>query len=226
MNRPLTLAILDDHSFAVDGYRAQLAQDSTLRIVWTTAYGEEVLTRLNQQPVDVLILDVTVPTSASNSNPYPILDVIPRLFERQPTLIMLVISMQMESRLIKGVLRLGASGYVLKDDCAALDRLDQVVRTVVAGDLYISPLAEQRWRDRLDAQDSSLTPRQLQALSLCQTYPDEMPQQLAFRLGVTPVTLRSLLTGACLRLNVRSRAAAVAEAQRCGFITSPGPNRL
>lgn len=223
MNRPLTIAILDDHSITVDGYRARLAQDPTLRIVWTTAFGEDVLTCMDEQPVDVLILDVSVPTSATNPNPYPILDVIPRLLDRQPALTILVISMHMESRLIKGVFRLGASGYVLKDDRVALDRLDQVVRTVAAGDLYVSPLAEQRWRDRQDAHDSPLTPRQLQALSLCLAYPDETSQQLALRLGVTPVTLRNLLSGAYLRLNVRSRAAAVAEAQRCGFITPPGP---
>ena len=81
MNRPLTIAILDDHSITVDGYRARLAQDPTLRIVWTTAFGEDVLTCMDEQPVDVLILDVSVPASATNPNPYPILDVIPRLLD-------------------------------------------------------------------------------------------------------------------------------------------------
>ena len=223
MNRPLSIAILDDHSITIDGYRARLAQDPALRIAWTTPFGEEVLDRMDQQPVDILILDVSVPTSATNPNPYPILDVIPRLLDRHPALTIVVISMHMESRLVKGVLRLGASGYVLKDDRAALDRLDQIVRAAAAGDLYVSPLAERRWRERQDPADTALTPRQLQALSLCLAYPDETSQQLALRLGVTPVTLRNLLSGAYLRLNVRSRAAAVAEAQRQGFITPQGP---
>lgn len=223
MNRPLTIAILDDHSITIDGYRARLAQDSALHILWTTPYGEDVAVRMDQQPVDVLILDVSVPTSAHNPNPYPILDVVPRLLERHPALTLLVISMHMESRLIKTVLRLGASGYVLKDDREALNRLDQVVRAAVAGDLYVSPLAARSWHERQDPADATLTPRQLQALSLCLAYPDETSHQLALRLGVTPVTLRNLLSGAYLRLNVRSRASAVAEAQRRGLITPVGP---
>ena len=221
MNRSLTIAILDDHSITIDGYRARLAQDPTLHIAWTTAFGEDVLDRIDAQPVDVLILDVSVPTSASNPNPYPILDVVPRLLEQHPALTILVISMHTESRLIKAVLRLGASGYVLKDDRPALDRLAQIVRAATAGDLYVSPLADRRWRERQEEADAALTPRQLQALSLCLAYPDETSQQLALRLGVTPVTLRNLLSGSYLRLKVRSRAAAVAEAQRRGLLTSP-----
>ncbi len=139
MPAAVSIAILDDHSITIDGYRARLAQDSALHILWTTPYGEDVAVRMDQQPVDVLILDVSVPTSASNPNPYPILDVVPRLLERHPALTILVISMHMESRLIKTVLRLGASGYVLKDDREALNRLDQVVRAAVAG-----------WRDQAD----------------------------------------------------------------------------
>ena len=224
MNSTLTVAILDDHSITIDGYRHRLAQDAGLQIAWTTSYGEEVLTRMAEQPVDVLILDVSVPTSANNPSPYPILDVIPRLLEHYTALAVLVISMHAESRLIKNVMRLGASGYVLKDDRESLDRLDHVVRAVASGDLHLSPLAGRRWRERLEAGDRTLTPRQLQVLSLCMAYPDETSQQLATRVGITPVTLRNLMSGAYLRLNVRSRTAAVAEAQRRGLITPETPH--
>ncbi len=224
MNSTLTVAILDDHSITIDGYRHRLAQDAGLQIAWTTSYGEEVLTRMAEQPVDVLILDVSVPTSPNNPSPYPILDVIPRLLERHTALAVLVVSMHAESRLIKNVMRLGASGYVLKDDRESLDRLDHVVRAVAAGDLHLSPLAGRRWRERLEAGDRTLTPRQLQVLSLCMAYPDETSQQLATRVGITPVTLRNLMSGAYLRLNVRSRTAAVAEAQRRGLITPETPH--
>lgn len=226
MPSTLTVAILDDHSITIDGYRHRLAQDAGLQIAWTTSYGEEVLTRMAEQPVDVLILDVSVPTSTNNPSPYPILDVIPRLLESHTALTVLVISMHAESRLIKNVMRLGASGYVLKDDRESLDRLDRVVRAVAAGDLHLSPLAGRRWRERLADGDRTLTPRQLQVLSLCMAYPDETSQQLAARMAITPVTLRNLMSGAYLRLNVRSRTAAVAEAQRRGLITPTLPSPL
>ena len=63
--------------------------------------------------------------------------------------------------------------------------------------------------------------RQLEALSLCAAYPEATTAELADRLGVAHSTLRNLLSGAYLRLNVRSRTAAVAKAQRLGLITPP-----
>lgn len=219
MSHPFSVGILDDHSITIDGYRARLAQDPDLTVAWTAAYGEDVLERMAEHPVDVLILDVSVPTSLVNPSPYPILDAIPRLLESHEGLTILVISMHAESRLIKNVMRQGASGYILKDDRASLDRLDRVVREVANGDIVLSPLAGQRWRERQEPGERTLTPRQLQVLSLCMAYPDETSQQLAMRIGITPVTLRNLMSSAYLRLNVRSRTAAVAEAQRRSLIT-------
>ena len=65
--------------------------------------------------------------------------------------------------------------------------------------------------------------RQLEALSLCAAYPDATTAELAGMLGVAHSTLRNLLSGAYLRLNVRSRTAAVAKAKRLGLITPPEP---
>lgn len=223
MHATLSIGILDDHSITIDGYRLRLGQDPGLSIRWTTPYGEEVLALMAAQPVDVLILDVSVPTAANNPNPYPILDVIPRLLEQHPALTILVISMHAEGRLIKGVMGLGAAGYILKDDRDSLDHLARVVRAVAAGDLHLSPLAARRWQDRHTRDDVSLTPRQLQVLSLCMAYPDATSQELANRLGISAVTLRNLMSNAYLRLKVRSRTAAVAEAQRRGLITPGEP---
>ncbi len=70
------------------------------------------------------------------------------------------------------------------------------------------------------AGDAPLTPRQQQALSLAAAYPDHTSAELALRLGVAQSTARNLLSGAYLRLGVRSRAAAVAKARHLGLITS------
>lgn len=222
MKHTLSIAILDDHSITIDGYRQRLAQDPDLTIAWTAAYGEELPPLMDAQPVDVLILDISVPTSANNPSLYPILDVLPQLLERHDALTVLVISMHAESRLIKAVMNAGAAGYILKEDRASLDRLDQVVRAVAAGEIHMSPLAAQRWQERLPDGDRELTPRQLQVLALCHAYPNEGSTELATRMSVSPVTLRNLLSGVYLRLKVRSRTAAVAEAQRRGLI-APAP---
>ena len=106
--RKVRIAILDDHQTILDGYRFRLGQNPRIEIVGTAAYGEELETLLARSPVDVVILDVSVPTSPANPNPYPILYTIPRLLQNYPTLAVLVVSMLAERSLIRAVLDAGA----------------------------------------------------------------------------------------------------------------------
>ena len=87
---------------------------------------------------------------------------------------------------------------------------------IAKGGIYFSQGA---YRDASDEPaDSLLTPRQLEALSLCASHPDGDTILLAGKLGITGSTLRNLLSGAYLRLGVRTRAAAIAKAQQLGII--------
>jgi DNA-binding CsgD family transcriptional regulator len=96
------------------------------------------------------------------------------------------------------------------------------VRSIAGGGIHFSQQAHQHLLKHMpnEARPSS---RQLEALSLCATYPDATTAELADRLGVAHSTLRNLLSGAYLRLNVRSRTAAVAKARQLGLITPREP---
>ena len=66
---------------------------------------------------------------------------------------------------------------------------------------------------------NNLNPRQLEALTLCSAYPDESTAQLAIRMDIEGSTLRNLLSGAYIKLGVRTRAAAIAKAHQMGLIS-------
>jgi len=222
-NPPIRVAILDDHAVMLDGYRLRLEATPDLRVVATAYYGEELAALLKNHHIDVLILDVIVPTAPDNPNPYPILQHIPEIVERYPNTAIVVITMHAESGLIRGVMRAGASGYVFKDDRQTLSQLAEGLRAVTRGDWYLSPLARTQLNKRPAPQDETFTPRQLAALSLCAAYPDKSAAELASKLFITPSTFRNLLHQTYARLNVSSRAGAVAEARRRGLIT-PEPS--
>lgn len=215
----IRIAILDDHPIMLDGYRQRLEDTPDLHLVATVHYGEELLPLLKDHPADVLILDVTVPTSPENSNPYPVLQHIPEIVERYPETAILVITMHTESGLIRGVMQAGASGYVFKDDTPTLSQLAEGVRAVARGDLFLSPLAEAQLNKRKTRADADLTPHQLAALSLCLAHPNADATQLAGKLFIAPSTFRNLMHQVYGRLNVSTRAGAVAEARRRGLIT-------
>ena len=223
-SRPICVTILDDHQAIIDGYVYRLSRIPNLDVVATISYGEELEPTLAAYPTDVLLLDINVPTSAENTNPYPILHNIPNLLDQYPNLHILVISMYSERRLIRAVMEAGASGYVLKDDRATIQDLGNILQSIASGGIYFSQKAHQLMLSQKTAPTGDrLSSRQLEALSLCAAYPDWTSADLAKKMSVANSTVRNLLSGAYLRLGVHSRPAAVAKARQEGLITPDPP---
>ena len=222
MSDKVRVAILEDHQSVIDGYLFRLGQTPEIEVVATAAFGEDLKPMLADHPADVLILDVGVRTAPDNPNPYPILQTIPELLDDYPELAILVISMYNQPTLIKSVMDAGASGYILKDDRATIQELGDIVRMVARGDIHLSQQAYRQLFQRYP-QDSVLTPRQAQALSLCASYPGATSADLAKKLGINDSTFRNLLSGVYKRLDVNNRAAAIAKARKLGLITPDDP---
>lgn len=223
MDKKIRVAILDDHQSIVDGYVYRLEKDPLIEIVAMMGFGDELEPALEKTPVDVLLLDVNVPASEENRNPYPILHVIPRLLQAHPNLNILVISMHAERGLIRAVMDAGANGYILKDDQAILKDLGSVVRAVSVGGIQFSQVAHNQYAKYLSTETYDLTPRQLEVLSLCTANPDASTSQLAKKLNVSNSTIRNLLSNTYFKLDVHNRAGAIAKARHLGLITPHQP---
>ena len=220
MNKKLRVTILDDHQSIVDGYVYRLEKDPQIEVIATIHCGEDLEPTLAKHLPDVLLLDVNVPASAENRNPYPIMHAIPRLLQRYPDLNILVISMHAERGLIRAVMEAGASGYILKDDQATVKDLGSVVKSIAAGGVHFSQIALELYTKYLSTENNDLlTPRQLEVLSLCAAYPDSTSAELAHKMSVSNSTIRNLLSAAYLKLGVHNRAAAIAKARETGLIT-------
>ena len=229
MSSRTRVLILDDHQSIVDGYCYRLEKHPDIEVAGTLTYGAELEPFLRDNPVDVLILDVNVPDSRTNANPYPILHVIPRLLQVYPDLAILVISMHNQRTLIQAVMDAGASGYIVKDDRESILQLGSILRLVANGGVYFSQQAHQQLLRRQAGGSNPadlLTPRQLEALSLAAAYPGSTTAVLAGLLGVENSTVRNLLSNAYVRLGVSNRAEAIARARQIGLITPlvPPPN--
>ena len=224
MKDKIRVAILDDHQGIIDGYLYRLGGAPDIEVVATILFGEDLEPTLARNPVDVLVLDVQIPTSPTNPNPFPILYIIPRLLEIYHNLVVVVISMHTQRTLINAVMEAGASGYVVKDDQATIRELASVIRTVAGGSIYMSQYAYQELKkSRTGALLQPLSPRQLEALSMCAAFPDASSAELCQMMNIANSTLRNLLSGAYLKLNVRSKAAAIARARQMGLITPEKP---
>jgi two-component system nitrate/nitrite response regulator NarL len=218
MSKEIRVAILEDHQSIIDGYLHRLSQTPEIVVVDYIFYGVNLELMLAKHAIDVLILDIHVPTSAENKNPYPILYSISNLLEKYPALSILVISMHDQPTLISSVMDAGVSGYVLKDDIATIQRLGEVVITIAHGGIYLSKQAYQQLHRKIPKNELP-SPRQLEILSLSAAYPSATTTELANRLNITNSTARNLFSGAYVRLGVQNRTEAILKARRMGLLT-------
>jgi two-component system nitrate/nitrite response regulator NarL len=216
MENKIRVTIMDDHQSIVDGYLYRLSQVPEIEVVDTLAYGDELEPALKMRPVDVLILDVHVPVSSKNPEPYPIFHTIPALIQLYPDLAVLVISMHDERGLVRAIVEAGASGYILKNDTKRIQELGKWVIAVANGEVCFS---EKALKVFLGRAQEPFTARQLEALSLCAAYPNSKTAELARKMKIANSTLRNLLSAVYLKLGVQTRAAAIAKARELGMIT-------
>lgn len=218
------VAILDDHQSIIDGFIYRLSSTPEVEVVATATLGEDLEPLLAQNRVDVLLLDLSVRTALDNPNPFPILHIIPKLLQKYPNLCVLIISMFSEPGLMRSLIEVGASGYILKDDQAAFKDLGNIVLSVARGGIFFSKKAHNLYLQAENVTNGDLlTPRQMEVISLCAAYPDASTSDLAQMMTISNSTVRNLLSSLYLRLGVHSRTAAVEKAREMGLITPRPP---
>jgi DNA-binding NarL/FixJ family response regulator len=218
----INVAVLDDHQSIIDGYVYRLSQYPEILVTGSLNYGDELIPFLNTHPIDVFVMDVSVPTGSKNPNPYPILFTLPKIIEDFPDLGILVISMHTQPSIIHAVLEAGALGYIVKDDRAAIARLGEVIISVANGNPYLSAQVEEIYINQAYPRES-LNYQQLKLLSLCASEPGWTNNLLANKLGMAPSTVRNMFSGIFQHLDVRTRGAAINKARKMGLITPDEP---
>ena len=127
--RPQRIAIVDDHQIVRAGFRELLADELGLEIVLEAASGEAALEALREQPVDVLLLDLSLPGQSG-------VDVLRAVRQRYEGTRVLMLSGFPEERYALAMIRNGADGYLCKD--CERDELIRAIRTVAEGRRYVS----------------------------------------------------------------------------------------
>ncbi|KAA3643320.1 MAG: DNA-binding response regulator [Chloroflexi bacterium] len=220
MPNTIRIAILDDHASIIDGYKFRLSEAPDCEVVATATYGAELEPMLAQGGIDVLLLDITVPVSAEDDSTYPMVDKLPEIVRKHPGTRVLVISMHKQSYLIQHALDVGTAGFVLKDDMEVTRKLDEVIRQVNAGSIFVSEAA----RELIDSPNKKIiTPRQLEVLNYFANDPSLSTSKVAEELHIAHSTVRNLLSTTYAKLGVRNLPAAIEEARKKGLITPQSP---
>ncbi len=214
------VAILEDHESIIDGYRYRLRDTEDVHVVATANYAIDLEPMLQKHSIDVLLMDVHIPVSPENPNPYPILQVIPKLRKTFPTLILLVISAHNRPELVNAVINAGARGYIYKNDYGSIKNLGHVILAVAKGVHFISKPST-LCTSKKQTQIPNLTPRQLEILSIFASEPDLTAIMVAQQLNISHSTIRNLLSKAYERLGVQNLTAAIRKMRELGIFVYP-----
>lgn len=206
----MRIVIADDHRVVREGITYMLSEEPDIEIVGDAAGGEELLDLLDDQPVDVVLLDVRMPGMSG-------FDVLERIGSDMPQVRVLMLSMHDQPGYVRRAVELGAAGYLLKS--SGREELLRAIRMVADGGVYIQgDLMEPLVADMTGASGSPgrISPRERQVLQLIANGYEN--KQVATELGLSEATVKSYLRGIFERLEVASRAEAVAVALRLGVI--------
>jgi two-component system response regulator NreC len=155
----ITIVLADDHRMVRAALRALLEGETDLEVVADAGDAAGALQRVVDEHPAVLVLDLTMPGELTA------LDCIQRVREEVPETAVVVLTMQGDPAFARRAIRLGATGYVLKD-CAE-DELVEAVRCVAAGTPYVTPqIADALAAPAPVRGPNALTQRELEVLRL------------------------------------------------------------
>jgi DNA-binding NarL/FixJ family response regulator len=130
----IRVLLVDDHPIVRYGFTQLLAADPGIEVCGEAVDAREALAGLASEP-DVIVVDISL--GSSNG-----IDLIRDIKERLPRAAVLVVSMHDEMLYAERSLRAGAAGYVMKHE--ATDAIVRAIRTVAAGDLFVSEAVSMR----------------------------------------------------------------------------------
>ena len=196
--RPITVAIVDDHPVLRDGIASLLARENDMEVV---ALGASVADAdsILATDVDVVLLDVRLGTQSG-------LTALQRSSARRPAVV--VLTAYGYPQYAEAALRLGASGFVLKN--GPIDDLLSAIRAAASGGLQFGVRPAQRLA--LSERELDVVRKVVEGLS---------NDEIAADLGISHKTVESHMRRIFERVGVVSRTELATRALREGWLDLP-----
>ncbi len=126
----IRVLIADDHKIMLAGLRSLLEKQTDFEVVGEADNGRKAVQMAQEKKPDVVVMDVSMPDLNG-------IEATTQIIESLPETRVIALSMHSDKRFVMGMLRAGASGYLLKD-CASQELANAIVQ-VAGGKKYLSP---------------------------------------------------------------------------------------
>jgi DNA-binding NarL/FixJ family response regulator len=212
----IRVLLADDHALVRAGLRRILEAQARIVVVGEVENGDAALAALRSQPVDVLVLDLSMPGADG-------FEVLAHAKSIAPALKILVLTMHADAAYVARAVREGADGYLLKD--SAVTDLVAGIAAVQEGRAYFTPRIQRELSEILRAKPAAegpldqLTEREVEVLRLVAE--GLSTKEIASRLDISSRTVETHRANLMRKLDLHSVARLVQFAIKAGLVGPP-----
>jgi DNA-binding NarL/FixJ family response regulator len=216
----IRVLVADDQSMVRAGFRMLLAGEQDIDVVAEASTGLEAVEKAARFAPTVVLMDIRMPELDG-------LEAARRILAADEAARILILTTFDLDEYVYEALRLGASGFVLKDDPP--EQLIAAIRTVAAGEALLSPAITKRVikqftripRPTPPQEFEELTTRELEVFRLIA---DGLSNnEIAQQLYISDTTVKTHITHILQKLGLRDRVQAVVLAYQTGVFESETP---
>ena len=209
MRNKISVLLVDDHSLVRRGFRKILEDEADIAVVGEAKDGEEAVRLASELKPQVIVMDCAMPGMNG-------LQATRQILEKNPQILVLMLSMHPEDTLVRQALAAGARGYILKN---AVDlELGAAIRRVVAGETVLDSQLE-RPAALKGERNAALTRRELEILQMI--VDGKSNKEIADQLGLSVNTVAVHRANIMDALGIHKAAELVVYAIRNGLVNIP-----
>ncbi len=220
----IRVLIVDDHAIIRDGIKLIIETVESIEVVGEAQHGRAGLEQVALLNPDVVLMDLRMPEMDG-------LTAIEQLRQSHPQVAIIILTTYNEDQLMLRGLQLGAHSYLLKD----VDRqtLIRTIKAAAQGEILLQPEILQRiMREQIEVNQphpqagseepqvvaTNLTDREIEVIRRVAV--GERNKEIAIHLEISESTVKAHLSHIFNKLDVDSRAGAVAVAAEQGLLPS------
>lgn len=213
---PIHIILVDDHQIVIDGIRAMLLTNKTIKIIGTALNAEKLWELLRHKTPQVLLLDINLPSMNG-------IQIAQRVLEEYPDIRILMLTANTNKSTILQSVKIGIHGFLPKE--CSKDELLTAIERIANGEHYfgkdIAPIVYQSFANQVSGKSKissnlELTEREIEVVrgfANGQSY-----KEIGAALFISPRTVETHKKNIFKKLHFNSQADLIKYAIKEGII--------
>lgn len=215
MNRPIKVAIADDHALFRAGVKTALAIKKDVELIAEADNGMQLLNLLKHIEPDVILLDIQMPIMDG-------IQTLPEIRKLRPDAKVIILSMHNDHSMISKLMEIGANSYLTKNSDS--ETIYQAIKTCYEQEFFFNELTNKalltgirtKRNDTGGPQEANLSDKETRVLRLmCE---EKTTKEIADIVDISPRTVEAIRDKLKTKTGAKSMAGLVMYAVKNGII--------